>query len=365
MAYLELSNPKTRSCNFKVKLSNPFNTDYYRKLRITGTDYGSETSSVNSYVETITAADSSSEYVEGVVNAGLYPGRTVKLYAYAQAANGRWYLAGSDTITMKNEEANLKIVSITELTDVDDFKVGKEVSIWVEVENIGNARSSDYTIKVYDEDGNKLTSDPEGQLGAGNNNVAYLDITVNKPGRQTLEFYISGGESEDRTEYRTYIWKMDEMLYESENGNYSIGRYNDSDGDRVKFKLNTTEGTVTTSYMSVDKYLKPGTTEYEIKKKTDSFLEHLKLADAQIERGQGLLAPDHISGGSVGTLISNIVDATVAFEESDIVDLFTSLFEIVPPIAASEGIGCLAFASLNYKYCRDRAKEISDLDDKL
>ncbi|MCT4600276.1 MAG: hypothetical protein N4A32_05185 [Marinifilaceae bacterium] len=86
MSYLSLSNPTTDSCDFRVKLSNDFNTDYYRELRITGRDYGSSTDRVSSYVESRTASSSySSRYVEGVVNDGMSAGRTYTLYAYAQA----------------------------------------------------------------------------------------------------------------------------------------------------------------------------------------------------------------------------------------------------------------------------------------
>jgi len=210
MAYLELSNPKTHSCDFKVKLSNPFNTDYYIKLRITGTNYGSSTDSLHSYVESRTAKDpssNSSKYVKGVVNAGLSPGRTVTLYAYAQAKNGTWYLAGSDTITMKSSgKADLRIATITADPNISEFKVGEEVEFKVRIENRGNAESSDYTVKVYDENGNRLDSDDENELEAGDYNNAYLNVTINKSGRQRLKFYISGGESGDRTEYRTYTW---------------------------------------------------------------------------------------------------------------------------------------------------------------
>lgn len=40
MAKLRLSNPTTDSCDFRVTLSNPFNTHYYRQLVITKAYYG-------------------------------------------------------------------------------------------------------------------------------------------------------------------------------------------------------------------------------------------------------------------------------------------------------------------------------------
>lgn len=110
MAYLELSNPTTKSCDYKVGLSSPFNTTYYKEVRITGSNYGSSTSKVSSYVGRVIAKSSSSKYVKGTVNEGMSAGRTYTLYAYAQAQNGTWYRAGSDSITMKKDEsANAKI----------------------------------------------------------------------------------------------------------------------------------------------------------------------------------------------------------------------------------------------------------------
>ncbi len=101
MPYLILSNPTTNSCDYEVYLSNPFNTTYYKELRITGTNYGASTSNVSGYVTRAMAQSSPSQYVIGKVTNGLLAGKTYTLYAYAQAQNGTWYLAGSDTITMQ------------------------------------------------------------------------------------------------------------------------------------------------------------------------------------------------------------------------------------------------------------------------
>lgn len=119
MAYLKLANPTTNSCGFTVKLSNPFNRAYYKELRITGTNYGSSTSRVDSYVESRMEGNSSSAYVEDMVNYGMNTGKTYTLYAYAQAANGTWYLAGSDTITMKKSNANYQKIALTHVVTLD------------------------------------------------------------------------------------------------------------------------------------------------------------------------------------------------------------------------------------------------------
>lgn len=45
-------------------------------------------------------ATNSTKTTSGIINNGMSAGRTYALYAYAQALNGIWYLAGSDGITM-------------------------------------------------------------------------------------------------------------------------------------------------------------------------------------------------------------------------------------------------------------------------
>jgi N-acetylmuramoyl-L-alanine amidase len=230
MAYLTLSDPTTDSCDFKVKLSNPFNTDYYRRLRITKNNYGNSTFSINSYLENRTAGSSSSNYVRGVVNEGLSAGRTYTLYAYAQAANGTWYLAGSDDITMEDDaskEVDLGIKKIYyKYQDSDDdyelaeddtiFETGKEIKFKVEVKNYTDVREPDYTVSVYDEDGNRLARDT-GETPASKYNInnAYLyGITRNSAGKQTLKFAIiledsswTDTDNNDNTRYRTFEWK--------------------------------------------------------------------------------------------------------------------------------------------------------------
>lgn len=106
MPHLILSNPTTNSCNYEIYLSNYFNQTYYKQVRITSTNHGAETSNVPSYVVSKTAPSSGTDrYVRGIIDNGMSPGRTYTLYAYAQAQNSTWYLAGSDTITTKSEQA--------------------------------------------------------------------------------------------------------------------------------------------------------------------------------------------------------------------------------------------------------------------
>ncbi|MCT4595225.1 MAG: phosphodiester glycosidase family protein [Anaeromicrobium sp.] len=140
MAYLKLSNPTTNSCDFEVQLSNPFNATYYRGLRITGTNYGSPTSNVGSYVEHRSAGGSSSKYVVGIVNDGMNVGRTYTLYAYVQqaAAPYTWWLAGSATITMRKSEVEYEKIASTHVVRLDpkDLRIshqnkrGSEIALY-------------------------------------------------------------------------------------------------------------------------------------------------------------------------------------------------------------------------------------------
>jgi len=148
----------------------------------------------------------------------------------------------------------------------------------------------------------------------------------------------------------------------AENCEYSIERRTNSSGDKIYYRLETPAGKVVTKYLSLGECSKYGTPEYKIKEKAESFLYHLELADAQIERGRNLITPTNIAGGNVATFINTVVNSVKQFEKDDIVDIFVELFEIVPPVALSESIGCLAASSLNLKYCRDRAEEIDNID---
>lgn len=268
MAYLRLSNPTTDSCDFKVKLSNPFNTDYYKRLRITKTDYGDSTSSVGSYLESRTARNSSSKYVTGVVNSGLSAGSTYKLYAYAQAANSTWYLAGSDYITMKGDESKEIDLGIRDIyykyKDSNDdyelaengtvFETGREIKFKVEVKNYTAVRKPDYTVSVYDEDGNRLARDTgETPAEEGEINYAYLrDVIINSSGKQTFEFAIILEDSRwidfyesDNTKYRDFEWKNKGIVVEQSSYNMDRNqafpvdpRYINYEGQRSADALN-------------------------------------------------------------------------------------------------------------------------------
>lgn len=207
MAYLRLYSPTTDSCRFQVRLSNPFNTRYYKKLRITGKNYGSSTSNVSSYVESKTARSStSSSSVYGTVDNGMSAGRKYTLYAYAQAKNGKWYKAGSDTITMQNEGSeDLKIRSITPR---NELIVGERVGFKVIVKNYGEADSENYVVRVYDSAEKQLSYDTEPGIDAGDSANAYVYVKTTKPGSYKLKFVVDGDSSD--VEYKTYKFVSDD-----------------------------------------------------------------------------------------------------------------------------------------------------------
>jgi hypothetical protein len=203
MAYLRLYNPTTDSCDFKVRLSNSFNTRYYKRLRITKTNYGDSTSSVGSYLEDRTASSSSSasEYVRGVVNEGLHEGRTYTLYAYAQARNSTWYLAGSDDITMEDDgskEYDYEIESIKS-DKSEPFKFGDGVEFEVEVYNCKRSRGPKYKVLLKDRRGNTIAYDDEPYLDGKETNSAYLATTIKKSdvvdGKAKFTFVVESRES--------------------------------------------------------------------------------------------------------------------------------------------------------------------------
>lgn len=203
MAYLRLSNATTDSCDFKVKLSNDFNTNYYKKLRITSTNYGDSTSDIRRYVESITARTSSSRYVRGEVNDGMSAGNKYKLYAYAQAQNGTWYLAGSDTIRMEDDEGSKAFDYVIRDINTDKsepFEIGDEVEFTVVVYNYKREEGPRYKVILKDMDGNRLDYDNEPSLDGKKTNNAYVSTRIkaehiNNDGKAEFKFVIESRDS--------------------------------------------------------------------------------------------------------------------------------------------------------------------------
>lgn len=103
-SYLRLSNATSDSCEYKVKLSNVFSSDYYVRIRITDDYQGREADSIRDYVETQYATDGGdSRYVRGEID-DLRSDHSYTFYAYTQAKNGTWYLAGEDDIRTEEED---------------------------------------------------------------------------------------------------------------------------------------------------------------------------------------------------------------------------------------------------------------------
>jgi len=202
VASLRLYSPTTDTCKFKVILSYAFNKKTYKKLRITKRYYGNSTGYVGSYLETRTASSSyTKKYYTGTANTGLREGRTYTLYAYAQAQNGTWYLAGSDSITMVAAKEDLRIKSIIAQSNLI---CGEKVRFKIIVKNDGDKTSEDYVVKVYNEHNNKLDSGTESGIKAGKTANAYVYVTIDEPGSHRLKFKVNGGSND--TEYKTFTW---------------------------------------------------------------------------------------------------------------------------------------------------------------
>lgn len=177
MSYLRLSNETTNSCDYKVKLSSPFNQDNYREIRITSTDYGKSASRIKRYVAYKDAPNSGTScYVRGVIDDGMSAGRTYTLYAYAQAANGTWYLAGEDTITTLDNSGGKYDYGFksVEITTEEPYNIGDEIRIVANVKNYKSSAGSDYKVEVRDKNGALQDRDYENALDGKDTDNAYL-----------------------------------------------------------------------------------------------------------------------------------------------------------------------------------------------
>lgn len=96
-------------------LANPFNQTYYQGACLTRTNYGSSASSV-AYFTYQSAPSSSSNYYTPKYSRTSDAG-TYTYYAYMRAANGTYYYAGSDSVTVTEETAVIPSYSVSVLSD--------------------------------------------------------------------------------------------------------------------------------------------------------------------------------------------------------------------------------------------------------
>lgn len=202
MAYLRLSNPTTNSCEYKIQLSSPFNQDYYKQIRITSTDYGQSATNISRYVAYQDApATGTSQYVRGEINDGMSAGKTYTLHAYAQAANGTWYLAGTDTITTLQdggEEYDYGIVDFVVDTP-EPYNIGDKVEFVVTVRNYKRTVGPEYTVELRDWNDKLIDTDVEPALDGQETNKAYLNVVLEEEhvrnGKIRFYAYIKPDES--------------------------------------------------------------------------------------------------------------------------------------------------------------------------
>lgn len=100
-AFTRLSNPTTTGFDWKVGLTNTFDTNSYIRVGVCNHSFtngqSSAPSGIVSYVNA-PSPTSNSCVVEGTIT-GQSQGTTYTLYGFAQAANGLYYTCGSDSIT--------------------------------------------------------------------------------------------------------------------------------------------------------------------------------------------------------------------------------------------------------------------------
>ncbi|WP_425446392.1 CARDB domain-containing protein [Dethiothermospora halolimnae] len=216
MSYLELDNPTTKSCEFEVGFSKPFNRKYYKRFRITGTYYGESTDNVRRYVFDERAGNSSSRYFRDEINDGMSAGRTYELYFYAQAQNGKWYLGGSDEITMKTKNySNNGYLTIENIytrprySRSSPFVVGEEVDFDVKVENNSEHESDKYYVRVRSRDVSVEDIGRENPLRGHDEQSQSLSLTVDEPGRHELIFEVLDRDEETVIDSKTetYTWQ--------------------------------------------------------------------------------------------------------------------------------------------------------------
>lgn len=115
-------------------------------------------------------------YVLGVIDDGMSARKTYTLYAYAQAANGTWYLAGEDTITTLDNSGTKYDYGFrsVEITTEEPYNIGDEIRIVANVKNYKISAGPDYKVEVRDRDGTLLNRDYENALDGKDTHNAYL-----------------------------------------------------------------------------------------------------------------------------------------------------------------------------------------------
>ena len=182
MAYLELSNPTSDSCDYEIELSSAFNQSYYTQVRLTTTNYGDSASNISSYVVYKNAPSSgASKYVRGIIDDGMSAGRTYRFYAYAQAANGTWYKAGTDTITMEelDEEEGFDYgFKTVEIDTPAPYEIGDTIKVYAQIKNYLNTAGPRYVIEVRDRGGKLVDRVPFPKINAKKTVDVYFHTTL-------------------------------------------------------------------------------------------------------------------------------------------------------------------------------------------
>lgn len=178
---LDLAYKTRTSCYFRVRLSNDFNKNYYRRVRITTQYCGKQTDSVSNYEESVSAPSSgTSNFASGVLT-GLTPYKTYTFFAYAQAKNRTYYLAGEATITMNEGSTSNEFdygISMARIDQAGPFKVGDRIDITAKIKNHKRDLGPDYKVVLLDRNGKLLDTDFERALDGRQTDNAFLRTVI-------------------------------------------------------------------------------------------------------------------------------------------------------------------------------------------
>ncbi|WDV47905.1 peptidoglycan-binding domain-containing protein [Clostridiaceae bacterium M8S5] len=189
--WYEIQFVKSGNANFYIK---PDESDLDIDLEVYNEDYnklGSSSKGAGKYdLVNLPVAKGKKYYMKVIHYAGPSGSYEVKCKRY------------DDTTT---ENYDLVIEDIT-VEQSEPFDIGEYIEFNIKVRNNGESESPKYKVVAYDENGDEVDHDREGELDSGNRNAAHLAIKYYNKGSHKIKFTIEvDGESVYR-EYRTYTW---------------------------------------------------------------------------------------------------------------------------------------------------------------
>lgn len=176
------------SASFTISLSNPFNTSYYKEVTVgTGTTTEGSSTRPTGVVWSKTAPSSNSSSNVTGTESGLSSNTSYSWNAYAQAANGNYYSAGSATFTTLLSTPSwyysntikgctsiyLDWSSVSGATSYDFFYKNSGSSLW----NTVNTTSTDQTVSGLSQ-GTTYNFAVRALSSSNNSDTTYADATT-------------------------------------------------------------------------------------------------------------------------------------------------------------------------------------------